>query len=137
MIDSINKMNDNSKAIKYISHLINSQNKWLARIRDYPNDTEMDWWEPLYKCENLKTELVKSNKKWIGFLKSKDEESLSTEVKFIGHDGGQWAAKLKDIALQLIYHSFHHRAQIQTMIRNEGIEPEFIDYIGDKYRKIE
>jgi uncharacterized damage-inducible protein DinB len=45
-------------------------------------------------------------------------------------------AKLKDIALQLIFHSFHHRAQIQTLIRQEGKEPRFVDYIGDKYRKI-
>jgi uncharacterized damage-inducible protein DinB len=41
-----------------------------------------------------------------------------------------------DIALQLNYHSIHHRAQMQVLIRQQGMEPDFIDYIGTKYRKV-
>ena len=33
-------------------------------------------------------------------------------------------------------HSIHHRAQIQYLIRQQGIEPDFVDYIGTKYRKV-
>jgi len=43
---------------------------------------------------------------------------------------------LKDIALQLNYHSIHHRAQIQTIIRQQGMEPDFVDYIGTKYKRL-
>jgi len=39
--------------------------------------------------------------------------------------------------LQLIFHSFHHRAQMQTMIRVQGLKPAFIDYIGYKAKKTE
>jgi len=58
------------------------------------------------------------------------------EVEFTGYDGGRWAARLIDIALQLNYHSIHHRAQMQVLIRQQGLEPDFIDYIGTKYRKL-
>jgi len=64
------------------------------------------------------------------------EEELSTEVTFTGFDGGLYAATPKDIALQLNYHSIHHRAQMQTIIRKQGVEPDFVDYIGTKYRKL-
>ena len=67
---------------------------------------------------------------------NKTDEEISQEVSFIGFDGGVYAATPKDIALQLNYHSIHHRAQIQTIIRHQGIEPDFIDYIGTKYRKL-
>jgi len=48
-----------------------------------------------------------------------------------------FAAAIKDIALQLNYHSIHHRAQIQTIIRSQGLEPEFVDYIATKYRRLQ
>jgi uncharacterized damage-inducible protein DinB len=54
----------------------------------------------------------------------------------VGYDGALWAAAPQDIALQLNYHSIHHRAQIQTILRREGIAPDFVDYIRTKYRRI-
>ena len=73
---------------------------------------------------------------WVNFLRNKSEEQIFSEVEFIGYDGGRWRAKLVDIALQLNYHSIHHRAQMQMLIRQQGMGPDFIDYIGTKYRKI-
>ncbi|TMI86788.1 MAG: hypothetical protein E6H06_20475 [Bacteroidetes bacterium] len=73
---------------------------------------------------------------WIDFHENKTEEQIFSEVEFIGYDGAKWKAELVDIALQLIYHSIHHRAQMQMLIRQQGMEPDFIDYIGTKYRKI-
>ena len=49
---------------------------------------------------------------------------------------GSWAVKLLGISLHLNYHSIHHRAQMQVLIRQQGLEPDFIDYIGTKYHKL-
>ena len=108
----------------------------MARITHDPNVQQMDWWEPLYELSQLEEEWNKSLKIWIDFINSKTYEKLSTEVTFTGFDGGLYAATPKDIALQLNYHSIHHRAQIQTLIRQQGLEPDFVDYIGTKYRKV-
>ncbi len=35
--------------------------------------------------------------------------------------------EIEGIALQLNYHSIHHRAKIQTMIRDQSLEPDFVD----------
>lgn len=102
----------------------------------YPDDPKMDWWEPAYELEQLEELWNKSLEAWIGFLENKTEEELFNEVKFIGFDGAHWSVVLKDIALQLNYHSIHHRAQIQTIIRQQGLEPDFVDYIGTKYKKL-
>ena len=73
---------------------------------------------------------------WINYIAKKTEDELNLQMKFIGYDGGHWSAALKDIALQLNYHSIHHRAQIQILIRQQGLEPDFIEYIGTKYKKL-
>lgn len=136
VLGKIRLLPDQSGAVRYFSHLINSQNKWLERILRYPSDPHMDWWEPVYSLDRLEQEWEQSLQRWLKFLETKSESELVAEARFIGFDGGHWSAPLKDIALQLNYHSIHHRAQIQLLIRNQGIEPDFVDYIGTVYRKI-
>ena len=131
----IRELPEKGEAIKFFSHLINSQKKWLARIHQFPKDPGLDWWEPVYALEDLEREWDASLAAWRDFLASKSEEELFAEVKWVGFDGKIWTAPLKDIALQLNYHSIHHRAQIQTLIRAQGQTPDFIDYIGTIYRR--
>ena len=136
VLNKIKQLPDKKEAICFFSHLINSQNKWLKRIEVYPKDPGMDWWEPLYELDELESKWNESLQRWINCLNSVSEEELYSDKKFIGYDGAHWEASLKDIALQLNYHSIHHRAQIQTIIRKQGLEPDFVDYIGTKYKRL-
>jgi uncharacterized damage-inducible protein DinB len=136
LLDNIKLLPDPQEAIKLFSHLINCQYKWMARIVQNPEAAVMSWWEPVYAYDELEPEWSKSLAPWIAYIREKTEEELTAEVSFIGFDGSAWAATPKDIALQLNYHSIHHRAQIQTLLRQQGITPDFVDYIGTKYRKL-
>lgn len=136
LLKKIRQLRDQDESIRFFSHLINSQYKWLARIQQDPKAPQMSWWDPVYPFPDLEKEWDKSLKLWLEYIQPKNEDELSKEVEFIGHDGGRWVASPKDIALQLNYHSIHHRAQIQMLIRAQGVEPDFVDYIGTKYRKV-
>ena len=136
LLEKIALLRDREESIKFFSHLINCQYKWLARILKMPDYEKMDWWLPVYDFDQLEDEWNKSLQNWIDYLSSKMDKELETETAFIGYDGSLWAAAPKDIALQLNYHSIHHRAQIQTLLRQQGVEPDFVDYIGTKYRKL-
>jgi uncharacterized damage-inducible protein DinB len=136
-LEKIKQIPEKEDAIKFFSHMINSQDKWMARILQDSTAQERSWWNPFYPLEDLQAEWNRSLKAWLSFLAEKTEEQLFQDVTFIGYDGGKFAAKLKDIALQLNYHSIHHRAQIQYLIRQQGMEPEFVDYIGTVYRKLD
>lgn len=128
---------DPREAVRLFSHMINSQLKWYARITHDPRAIEMDWFNPLYPMAELQTQWEKSLILWVGFLNELEDEDLLKEVRFSGPDNGTWYAQVKDIPLQLNYHAIHHRAQIQMIIRNQGLQPDFIDYIGTVYRKVE
>ena len=136
VLEKIKQLSEKEDAIRYFSHLINSQNKWLKRIEVYPHDPNLDWREPAYALEELESKWKESLQRWIDLLNSISEEDLYLEKKFIGYDGAHWSVPLKDIALQLNYHSIHHRAQIQTIIRKQDLEPDFVDYIGTKYKRL-
>lgn len=136
VLEKIKQLPDNTEAVRFFSHLINSQNKWLKRIEIYPQDPYMDWWEPVYELDELEAKWNESLQQCLDLLNKISEEELLKEKKFIGFDGAHWEVPLKDIALQLNYHSIHHRAQIQTIIRKQGLEPDFVDYIGTKYKRL-
>ena len=136
LLGKIRLLSDDREATKLFSHLINCQYKWMARVIQDPNANKMSWWEPVYDFDRLEDEWTKSLIPWLNYIARKTEEELSTEVTFTGSDNTRWAATPKDIALQLNYHSIHHRAQIQSILRRQGVEPDFVDYIGTKYRKI-
>jgi uncharacterized damage-inducible protein DinB len=136
LLEKIKQLPDNTESIKLFSHLVNSQYKWMARILHDPGAPAMSWWEPIYELDMLEQEWNKSLAPWLNYINRHSDEELSAEVMFVGFDGSNWAASPQDIALQLNYHSIHHRAQIQTIIRQQGLDPDFVDYIGTKYRKL-
>jgi uncharacterized damage-inducible protein DinB len=136
ILEKVKDIPGNEEIIKYFSHLINCQYKWLARILQNPQAQEMDWWLPLYTFSELENKWTDSLEKWLSYIGSKTEEELMTEISFIGFDGTPFAATPADIALQLNYHSIHHRAQMQTIIRQLGLTPDFVDYIGTRYRRL-
>jgi len=133
----IKELPDPTEGIRLFSHLINCQYKWLARLKQDPAAPAMSWWEPLYPQERLEEEWAQSLQPWLDYITALSDGELTRETVFVGQDGGRWGATPQDIALQLNYHSIHHRAQIQTIIRSQGLEPDFVDYIGTKYRKLD
>ena len=136
LLKKINELPDKTECIKFFSHLINCQYKWLDRISIYPEISKLDWWEPVYDFDQLENEWTKSLNNWIEFLKTKSEDELNAFVIWIGVGNEPYTAQLKDIPLQLNYHSIHHRAQMQSIIRQQGLVPDFLDYIGTKYKKV-
>ena len=136
MLEKMKLLPEKEGCLRFFSHLINSQFKWMARVKHSEQAPSMSWWEPIYAFDQLEEKWEESLAVWIDFLQNKSEEEIFKEVEFTGYDNGRWKARLADIALQLNYHSIHHRAQMQMLIREQGIEPDFIDYIGTRYKKI-
>lgn len=136
VLKKIFELPDKTECITLFSHLINCQYKWLDRITIYPETSKLDWWEPKYKIGELENEWDKSLHNWITFIEKKSEEDMLAYVKWIGIGNKPYTSQLKDIPLQLNYHSIHHRAQMQSIIRRQGLTPGFVDYIGIKYRKV-
>ncbi len=126
---------DKSESVRLFSHLIISQNNWMKRIRKNPLLEKLDWWESAFDLSELRPEWDKSFSMWIDFLELLEAGDLGHEIKFKSSGGTIYSASIRDVTLQLNYHSIHHRAQIQTIIRQQGLTPPFVDYIGTVWKK--
>ncbi|MEO8763702.1 MAG: DinB family protein [Ginsengibacter sp.] len=136
LLVKIKALDDTEGSVRLFSHLINTQKKWMMAIMQDPSYKNRNWWDPVYCLERLEEEWDGSTAFWLNYISGKTDEELLTESVRVDFEGSLWVAILKDIILQLNYHSIHHRAQIQVMIRQQGIEPDFLDYIGTKVRKM-
>lgn len=136
LLKKIALMKNPEQALRLFNHLSHCQFKWLARIQQDPNAPKMDWWFPEYSLDEAEGKWVESLTLWLEYLGTMNEKSLMEEIEFIGAENNRYAATPGDIALQLNYHSIHHRAQIASLLRDQGITPDFSDYIGTRYRLI-
>ena len=123
ILQKVKELPEKTECIRFLSHLINCQYKWMARIKGDSNQPQMDWWNPVYDLADLDNELVKSMQPWLSFISEQTEAELLTEVHYNGIDNLEFAATPKDIIVQLNFHSVHHRAQMQTRARVIDVIP--------------
>ncbi len=67
ILKKIRELPDKEESIKFFSHLINSQNKWLDRIVKYPAESKLDWWKPVFDLNIIESEWNKSLHAWVDF----------------------------------------------------------------------
>jgi uncharacterized damage-inducible protein DinB len=129
MADFVRPIEPNAEMLRHLSHLANCQYKWLDRITCFPETSTLDWWSPVYPADELPGHFRQSTDNWVEYLEGSTADDLLRMSPFIGMDGAEWEASVRDVALQLNFHSFHHRAQVNMLIRQAGHQPPFIDYI--------
>ena len=133
LLASIKKLPEKKDSLKLFSHLITTQNKWFNRISKEVGDSHHEWFGTVFTTEQAEVEWTKSINKWIVIIENATEPGLEEFVRFKRQtDGKEMGISLKDLSLQLNYHSIHHRAQINTLISKQGIKPPATDYIFTK-----
>lgn len=130
VLEAIKQIPGKNEPLKLFSHLVNSLDKWKNRITNETEDILLNWYGEFYDMEKIESKWSESINWWLNRTESTDESGLENDVIFKRQpDGKLMAVKLKDLLLQLNYHSVHHRAQINKMISAQGIKPPSTDYI--------
>ena len=107
------------------SHLILAQVIWLERILQM-QPTVKDVWQALSQDEVIGLK-EKNENQWTDFLLTNPDYESTIEYK--NSRGEHFTNKLGDIMFHVINHGTHHRGQIATFLRQNGIIPDPMDYI--------
>ena len=137
LLETISTLPEKEEVIKLFSHLITAQDKWFNRLVKEKEDNAFAWSEPVFPEKELAAQWKQSVDKWIRFLENHSEQDLEKDIFFNRvSDGKSMNVSVKDVMLQLNYHSIHHRAQINTLISKQGIKVPATDYIFTALREI-
>jgi uncharacterized damage-inducible protein DinB len=130
LLETVKQLPDQDEAVRLLSHLIIAQNKWYDRVTKQPEDAQTAWFGVMFPITELDTKWDEVENRWLEFLQKSDEELLGNFVIFDRpSDGKSMKVKICDIMLQINYHAIGHRAQINHIIRLQGMTPPQADYI--------
>ena len=109
-------------AVALYCHIINAHQIWNARILDVP---AVGVWEnrPLEDCD------IMNENNYRDTIRILDERVLDEMISYRNSAGGEYCNSIRDILFHIGNHSTHHKAQIVSALRQNGIEPVKTDYI--------
>ena len=124
MIEECNKMEAvPERSGLLFSHILNAHHIWNARILAKPILYEVwqshpvkDWGDIHYENQRNSFEITRNA---VDFEKRIDYENT---------EGRLFTNTLQDMLFHIVNHSTHHRGQIASDFRNNGIEPISMDY---------
>ncbi|MGB3586359.1 MAG: DinB family protein [Tunicatimonas sp.] len=115
---------DHEQIISWMSHLLNAHFTWLSRLKGEASPYAV-WQEHDYSQW-----LAINQQAWTAtqqFLS--DTSDLTQSITYQNSKGTSFHNRMDDILWHVLNHSTHHRGQISTVIRQQGLIPQPMDYI--------
>ncbi len=113
-----------AKSAELFSHMLNAHHLWNARILGKKPDYDVwqlhdvqDWGDIHYENQRASFEITTN------------ADDFEKRIDYENTKGRLFTNTLQDILFHIINHSTHHRGQIATDFRANGLEPIPLDYI--------
>lgn len=110
------------KSISLINHTLNAQQIWNARIL---NERTFEVWL-ISPFENLDEINDQNFSKSVYIVNNFD---LDQKIEYSNSKGTKFENSIFEMLFQAINHSTYHRGQINTLLKQSGINPLLTDYI--------
>jgi uncharacterized damage-inducible protein DinB len=114
-------------SLRLMSHLVNAQATWLARLRDQIATVGIWDEHDLATCKRMNTETLSGFEEFL--QNQKPGSDLHKKVPYKNSMGMPFENSILDILLQMLSHGSYHRGQIAMQLRQHGLEPVNTDYI--------
>jgi uncharacterized damage-inducible protein DinB len=126
VLDTLEKMEPPPQALERMSHLITTQQVWMARITGSRGPVDLF---PEYPISELRDMNANSTESWLTFTSRLPKDRHLEMISYRTSDGSPKESMLIDILAHVINHSTHHRGQVVASIRAAGLAPPATDFI--------
>lgn len=118
----------NKEAVRLFSHLLGTEDVWLARIEESYDPSTIPIWPDLSVDEC--TDLADQNRRrFRSLLGEATAKILSEPIRYANSQGTKFETSLEDILTHVALHGAYHRGQIVRSLRDAGVEPVNTDFI--------
>jgi uncharacterized damage-inducible protein DinB len=111
------------KSILLFSHILKAHHIWNHRIKSMTPEYTVGQLQQLSNFKSI------GDKNYATTLQIVATEPLDKLLDYKISTGQPFQNTVQDILFYMINHSTHHRAQIATELKNQGIDPPISDYI--------
>jgi uncharacterized damage-inducible protein DinB len=110
------------KTISLINHTLNAQQVWNSRVL---GEKSFEVWQ-INPFKNLHEINHQNFQKSIEIIENSD---LDQRIEYQNSRGAKFENSVFEILFQAINHSTYHRGQINSLLKQNGIDPVLTDYI--------
>lgn len=112
--------------VKFFSHILTAHGIWLERIKGkIPSAQPWD----LLSIQQFREKNLTTYQHTSQLLSVTSQADLEKTITYNTSKGEPFQNLTRDIFMQIINHSTHHRAQIALLLRQSNIAPPISDYI--------
>ena len=119
------------KAVSLVGHLVAARQLWLHRLGVRPSGptTIAEFFPENLTLDELASRLHDMHGEWDDYLAGLDEIELARVFEYRALEGDRFRNRVEDIVTQLFGHSWYHRGQTASLVRELGGEPAATDYV--------
>jgi uncharacterized damage-inducible protein DinB len=114
------------QCLRLFSHALNAQAIWIARITGTQSPVKVFQVHTLEECQHLHEQ---TSPKLAEMVHQLTEEEMLREIQYTNTQGSAYSTRVLDILTHSFNHATYHRAQVATLLRQEGHEPINSDYV--------
>ncbi len=111
-----------------LAHLAAARQLWLYRL-GVGKEAPTDFFPACVTLPQVNAQLTAVQAAWTDYLSRLDDAALARVFEYQSLDAGRFRNTIEDILAQLYGHSWYHRGQIASLVRQAGGEPAATDLV--------
>lgn len=114
-------------AVEIYGHIVGAEHVWLARI--HQREAQVAVWPSvdLGACATLAKENAAELE---ALVNDSNADLLASSVRYRNSADVEFETAVEDIILHVAMHGQYHRAQVNLLLRQAGLQPAPVDYIA-------
>jgi len=118
------------RAVTLMAHLMAARQLWLYRFGVAAEGPALHEFFPTeVALPDLTKRIRNVEAAWSGYLIRLDDAALARRFEYQSLDGGWYQNTVEEILTQLFGHSWYHRGQIASLVRQSGGDPAVTDFV--------
>jgi uncharacterized damage-inducible protein DinB len=117
-----------AKAVTLLAHIVAARQLWLFRF-GVAKESPTDFFPEGLSITELASQLSDVEAAWNSYLSRLDDDALSRVFTYQSLDSSRFKNTIDDILTQLFGHSWYHRGQIASLVRQAGGQPAATDFV--------
>jgi uncharacterized damage-inducible protein DinB len=116
------------KALTILAHIAAARQLWLYRL-GLLKEGVTDFFPTGLTLADVASRLNQAQVAWSQYLDRLQDADLDRAFTYEALDGGRFRSRIEDILAQLFGHSWYHRGQIASLVKQAGGEPAITDFV--------
>jgi uncharacterized damage-inducible protein DinB len=121
------------KAVTLLGHLVGARRMWLFRLGQSKLTEETARGFALEdedaNLSEMADRLDSMHAEWSAYLERLDDADLARVFAYRSWEGDWYQGTVEDVLTQMFGHSWYHRGQIASLVRQAGGQPAATDFI--------